>query len=243
VLPPAECDCCQRDFGDLGRTDHRTFSIDPDGSPRRIRLVVLTSPTLPRSLPAVAVGGPHDEALLARIRAGDDRALAAVYAEHADLVYGLARRVTRDEQLARDVTQEVFAHLWELPARVDLARGSLRSYLAVVAHRRAVDEVRRSERRARLEAAVAPAAEEDGPEHGVVETLTGSWRSERLAAALAELPADQRSAVELAYYDGLTYTQVARVLGIPEGTAKSRLRLAMSRLRARLGDEMRAAIR
>jgi RNA polymerase sigma-70 factor (ECF subfamily) len=94
-----------------------------------------------------------------------------------------------------------------------------------------------------LEASVAPAAQEDGPEHGVVEALTGSWRSERLAAALAELPPDQRAAVELAYYDGLTYTQVARVLGIPEGTAKSRLRLAMTRLRARLGDEMRAAIR
>jgi RNA polymerase sigma-70 factor (ECF subfamily) len=243
VVPPAECDCCQRDFGDVGGADHRTFSTDPDGFLSRIRLVVLTSPTLPRSLPAVVVGGPHDEALVARIRAGDDRALAVVYAEHSDLVYGLARRVTRDEQLARDVTQEVFAHLWELPTRVDLTRGSLRSYLAVLAHRRAVDEVRRSERRARLEAAVAPSAEEDGPEHGVVETLTGSWRSERLAAALAELPADQRSAVELAYYDGLTYTQVARVLGIPEGTAKSRLRLAMSRLRARLGDEMRAAIR
>jgi RNA polymerase sigma-70 factor (ECF subfamily) len=137
----------------------------------------------------------------------------------------------------------VFAHLWELPTRVDLERGSLRSYLAVLAHRRAVDEVRRSERRARLEASVASLSEEDGPEQGVVETLTGSWRTQRLAAALAELPADQRAAVELAYYDGLSYTQVARVLGIPEGTAKSRLRLAMTRLRIRLGDEMRAAIR
>jgi RNA polymerase sigma-70 factor (ECF subfamily) len=191
----------------------------------------------------VADGPPHDAALLARISAGDDRALAAVYDQHADLVFGLARRVTRDEQLARDVTQEVFAHLWELPTRVDLERGSLRSYLAVLAHRRAVDEVRRSERRARLEASVASLSEEDGPEQGVVETLTGSWRTQRLAAALAELPADQRAAVELAYYDGLSYTQVARVLGIPEGTAKSRLRLAMTRLRIRLGDEMRAALR
>jgi RNA polymerase sigma-70 factor (ECF subfamily) len=190
----------------------------------------------------VIAGAAHDAALLARISAGDDRALAAVYDAHADLVFGLARRVTRDEQLARDVTQEVFAHLWQAPSRVDLTRGSLRSYLAVLAHRRAVDEVRRSERRTRLEAAVPAAGEQEGPEPGVVETLTGSWRAQRLAAALAELPADQRAAVELAYYDGLTYAQVARVLGIPEGTAKSRLRLALSRLRTRLGDEMRAAI-
>jgi RNA polymerase sigma-70 factor (ECF subfamily) len=105
----------------------------------------------------VIAGAAHDAALLARISAGDDRALAAVYDAHADLVFGLARRVTRDEQLARDVTQEVFAHLWQAPSRVDLTRGSLRSYLAVLAHRRAVDEVRRSERRTRLEAAV-PAA-------------------------------------------------------------------------------------
>jgi len=203
--------------------------------------VLLTSPP-PRSLPAVVAGAAHDGALLARIAAGDDRALAAVYDAHADLVFGLARRVTRDEQLARDVTQEVFVHLWQSPSRVDLGRGSLRSYLAVLAHRRAVDEVRRSERRARLEAAGGPATEQEGPEPGVVEALTCSWRAQRLAAALAELPAEQRAAIELAYYDGLTYTQVARVLGIPAGTAKSRLRLALTRLRTRLGDEMRAAI-
>ena len=104
----------------------------------------------PRSLGAVAVdasGPTADALLLARILAGDDAALAIVYDQHAGLVYGLARRVTRDEQLARDITQDVFTYLWELPGRVDLRRGSIRSFLAVVAHRWAVDEVRRSERR------------------------------------------------------------------------------------------------
>lgn len=202
----------------------------------------MTAVAVPRTVPAVAAGEAHDAALLARIVAGDDRALGYVYDQHADLVFGLARRVTRDEQLARDVTQEVFTHLWEMPQRVDLRRGTLRSYLAVLAHRRAVDEVRRSERRTRLETSAAQPEAHDGPEGEVVGTLTRNWRNERLADALCHLPAGQRRAVELAYYDGLTYRQVASVLGIPEGTAKSRLRLAMSRLRTQLGDEMRASI-
>ncbi len=202
----------------------------------------MTASGVPRSLTRVTAGRPDDAVLLARIQAGDDRALADIYSQHADLVFGLARRVTRDEQLARDITQEVFAYLWELPGRVDLMRGSLRTYLAVVTHRRAVDEVRRSERRNRTEAALVLATADEGPEAGVVEASTHAWRKQRLAAGLAELPQDQRTAVELAYYNGLTYKQVAGVLGIPEGTAKSRLRLAMNRLRVLLGDEMRTAI-
>jgi len=184
----------------------------------------------------------RDALLMARIRAGDDQALAAVYDQHAALVYGLARRVTRDEQLARDITQEVFTYLWELPDRVDLARGSLRTYLALLAHRRAVDEVRRGERRFRAEAAAAQPEADDGPETSVVATATQAWRTKHLAALLDLLPAEQRTAVQLAYYDGLTYVQVANALGIPEGTAKSRLRAALARLRALLTDEARTAI-
>src|SRR5579875_2042703 len=209
--------------------------------------MTVTAVRRPRNLPPVTGDEGHDASLLARIVAGDDRALAAVYDRHADLVYGLARRVTRDEQLARDVTQEVFAHLWELPQRVDLERGTLRAYLAVLAHRRAVDEVRRSERRTRIEADAglhgAREGMQEGPETEVVETLTHVWRSDRLADAMALLPPEQQRAVELAYYDGLTYRQVARVLGVAEGTAKSRLRLAMARLRTQLGDEVRTSIR
>ncbi|HEU5266734.1 MAG TPA: sigma-70 family RNA polymerase sigma factor [Jatrophihabitans sp.] len=185
---------------------------------------------------------PGDPVLLARIQAGDEQALGIVYDRHAGLVYGLARRVTRDDHLASDITQDVFAYLWELPSRVDLRRGSIRAYLAVVAHRRAVDEVRRSERRARTEAGVPVPTSVDGPEDGVVEAHTKVWSTRRLAAGLALLPAEQRRAIELAYYDGMTYKEVANALGIPEGTAKSRLRLAMSRLRTLLGDDVRAAL-
>lgn len=184
----------------------------------------------------------RDALLIARIRAGDDRALGAVYDQHAGLVYGLARRVTRDEHLARDITQEVFTYLWEMPDRVDLSRGSLRTYLALLAHRRAVDEVRRHQRRFRAEAASAPPEADDGPESEVVARATQTWRKKHLAALLDMLPAEQRAAVRLAYYDGLTYVQVADALGIPEGTAKSRLRMALARLRTLLTDEAKAAI-
>lgn len=204
--------------------------------------VTMTAGVQARSLRGVSTRDASDTVLLARITAGDDLALAEVYDQHADLVHGVARRVTRDDQLARDITQDVFTYLWELPARVDLSRGSIRSYLAVVAHRRAVDEVRRSERRARVEAAAEVALIADGPEPAVVEAATSNWRRQRLADSLAQLPPEQRAALELAYYDGLTYKQVATALNIPEGTAKSRLRLAMARLRSVLGDEMRAAI-
>src|SRR5215831_1125966 len=118
-----------------------------------------------------------------RIRAGDDRALAAVYDQHAGAVYGLARRVAQDEQLACDVTQEVFTYLWEMPHRIDLSRGSLRTHLTLLAHRRAVDEVRRRRAHARAETAPEPA---DGPESPVTD-------------GLGMLPAEQRAAVRLAY--------------------------------------------
>lgn len=203
----------------------------------------MTAARVPRSVSSVIAEASSDGPLLERLRAGDEGALARVYDQHADLVFGLARRVTRDEQLAGEITQDVFTYLWELPHRVDLTRGSLRSYLAVVTHRRAVDEVRRNERRVRIEASAARFDREEGPEAAVVDAAAASWGRQRLTAALQSLPVEQRKAVELAYYDGLTYKQVASVLQIPEGTAKSRLRLAIGRLRGLLGDEVRTAIR
>ena len=185
---------------------------------------------------------PHDAQLLARIAAGDGAALAALYDEHAAVVFGVARRVTRDEQLAREVCQEVFAYLWERPDRVDLARGSIRALLVVVAHRRAVDEVRRSERRLRAEARLDAPDLADGPEPEVVDAAAARWRDQRLCALVDALPPDQRQALRLAYYDGLTYRQVAARLGIAEGTAKSRLRLALARLRASLETEYGTAM-
>ena len=166
----------------------------------------------------------RDAHLLARIAAGDDRALAEVYDEHTAVVYGVAWRVTRNEHLARDVCQEVFAYLWEMPSRVDLTKGSIRAYLAMLAHRRAVDEVRRCERRTRAEGGAShPNDEKEGPEVEVVDGAAAAWRDQRLAEVLTQLPGEQVTALRLAYFDGLSYRQVAAALGIPEGTAKSRL--------------------
>jgi RNA polymerase sigma-70 factor (ECF subfamily) len=176
-----------------------------------------------------------DTALVDRLRRGDQRALADVYDVYAGMVHGLALRVLRDRRAAEDVTQEVFVALWQDPHRFDADRGTLRGFLATLAHRRAVDAVRRDEaRRAReLRAAHAPAP---GPDPA--ETVIDLSDSERVRVLVAGLPTAQRRALELAYFAGRTYRQVAEELGIPEGTAKSRLRLALQAISEKLRGEL-----
>jgi len=159
--------------------------------------------------------------------AGDSEALSTAYRLYAGLVYGLCRRVLNDEAKAEDTAQEVFVFLWQFPDRFDPSRGSLRSWLALLAHRRSVDLVRAETRRVRAEtrcdSPTAVASQAD-------DFLTANWLTGRVRDALAKLPTEQREAVLLAYYGGRTYREVARELAIPEGTAKSRLRLALVRL-------------
>lgn len=175
-----------------------------------------------------------DAALLARLVEGDTAALQEAYDIHSSLVFGLARRVTNDHAAACDVAQEVFLQLWEQPDRVDLGRGSLRAFLGVVTHRRALDVVRSRTRRDNREDRVGreePLATVTH-ETEIVEADDTLRRSDRLRSALRQLPTDQRLAVDLAYFGGHTYREVADKLGIPEGTAKSRLRLALAKLRS-----------
>ena len=184
-----------------------------------------------------------DAMLVARLVAGDDSALGLVYDRFGSLVFGLARSVSHDEQISREVSQDVFTHLWEFPDRIDLSRGSLKSYLATLAHRRAVDAVRRSERHIRTEDRVRAqsASVTAASDVAVLDAAARVWQAERLTALMDMLPADQREALRLAYFEGCTYRQVASQLGIPEGTAKSRLRLALARLRAQLDRDDRWA--
>ena len=175
-------------------------------------------------------GGEDDRELAARLVAGEPAALAEAYDRYAGLVYGLARRVLGDDALAEDVTQEVFTLLWQRPERFDPARGSLRSWLGMLAHRRSVDRVRAEVRRARGEARVDLADFAVLSVSDVDDELAREWLAERVAAALDQLPAAQREAVVLAYFGDRTYRQVAAELAIPEGTAKSRLRLALAQL-------------
>jgi RNA polymerase sigma-70 factor (ECF subfamily) len=180
--------------------------------------------------------GSREAVLVARIAAGDDGALASLYDQFSSLVHGIAFRVTCDRGLAEEVVQDVFVCLWERPGSFDPDRGSVRTWLATLAHRRAVDRVRSSERARRRDQASA-AESSDVAAVDVAAEGEAADRSARLWAAVDALPDDQRAAVRLAYAEGRTYREVARILAIPEGTAKSRLRLALRKLAGVLGEQ------
>jgi RNA polymerase sigma-70 factor (ECF subfamily) len=169
---------------------------------------------------------------MARIASGDEAALRRVYAQHGSLVYSIAVRVTRDRCAAEDVAQQVFIRVWERPTGFDPGRGSLRTWLATLAHSRAVDHVRHEQAGRRREQRQLPESPLD-----VEEAATSSAVAERVRRAVDTLPDEQRTAVLLAYYDARTYRQVAAALDIPEGTAKSRLRLGLRRIAKCLEQE------
>ena len=169
-----------------------------------------------------------------RLVAGDEGALNEIYDQFSSFVYGLALRVIGDARAAEDVSQDVFVTVWERPDAFDPDRGSLRTWLGTLAHRRAVDHVRREEARRRrgIKDAARPETTPD-----VEEMAMALVTAERVRSALATLPDEQRRAIQLAYFGGKTYRQVAEVLGIPEGTAKSRLRLGLRRIAGALETE------
>ena len=154
------------------------------------------------------------------------------------MVYGSALRVLGDNNAAQDVVQDVFVELWAHPDRYDPAAGTLRTYLAVLARHRAVDVVRSELRRVarqELSCRLMPAGPAARPGDEVMAAETASL----VRAAVQLLPASQRQVIELAYYQGLTYREVAHAVGIPEGTAKSRLRLALAKLEEILDRQLR----
>jgi RNA polymerase sigma-70 factor, ECF subfamily len=173
-----------------------------------------------------------DTTLVVGIARFQQEALAEAYRRHAGAVYGLARRLLNDVRLAEEVVQEVFLRLWNNPDRFDPARGSLRSYLLAHAHGRAVDLLRSEGARRQREERDARQAAEAGYdlEHEVWDLTT----AERVRSALESLPDGERDAIQLAYFGGLTYREVADRLGQPEGTVKSRIRSGLKRLRGEL---------
>src|SRR6478735_8935569 len=175
----------------------------------------------------VVVSSDWERDVRERLCQNDDAALTEIYDQYASFVYGLALRVVGDARAAEDVSQDVFVGLWERPAAFDPDRGSLRTWLGTLAHRRAVDHVRREEARRRraIKDAARPVSTPD-----VEEMALALVTAERVRAALDTIPDEQRRAIQLAYFGGKTYRQVAEVLGIPEGTAKSRLRLGLRRV-------------
>jgi RNA polymerase sigma-70 factor, ECF subfamily len=173
-----------------------------------------------------------DKTLASAVAAGDEPALAELYRRHAGACLTLARRVLADRVLAEEVVQEVFLRLWRAPERFDAERGSMRSFLFANVHGRSVDLVRaEAARRAREErdAFRSPTVDDD-LERAVMDLSEG----EAVRRALAMLSEGERQAIELAYFGGHTYKEVAVLLEQPEGTVKSRIRSGLLRLRAAL---------
>ena len=175
---------------------------------------------------------PSDEEILEAVGRGDDDALGILYDRFGRLAYGVAFRILRDAALAEDAVQEAFLAVWRSADAYKRERAKPSTWILTVVHRRAVDLVRREQRRRGepLEAAPEPTtapADED---------VTLRDRRAAVRAALDALPGDQRQALELAYYGGLTQSELAERLGVPLGTIKSRMFAGLGRLRELLEE-------
>jgi RNA polymerase sigma-70 factor (ECF subfamily) len=171
-----------------------------------------------------------DAQLVTSIARYSEVALAEVYRRHGGAVYGLARRVLNNAAEAEDVTQEVFLRLWNQPDRFDPARGSLRSFMLAQSHARAVDAVRSLNSRRLREA--KDARRTANADYDMQHEVWDLALADQVARALEELPGEERQVIELAYFEGHTYVEVAHLLDQPEGTVKSRIRNGMRRMRA-----------
>lgn len=191
---------------------------------------------MPDSLPRKD-SAEADRQILAAVAGGSTDALERLYDRFASTAYGLARRILAQPDLAEEVVQDVFAQVWRDARQYDAARASVAGWIVVLTRTRAIDRLRARRARPDLDrglepASVAPiAAAERSPEQVAI----SSEDARSVRAALEELPGEQRSLVDLAYYEGLTHSEIAARTGLPLGTIKTRLRAAMTTLRGALG--------
>jgi len=190
-------------------------------------------PDRPASEPHGPPRGLDD--LLRAVARGDERAYDAVYDCVSAWVLGVARKVLRDPAIAEEVMQEVMLEVWRLASRFDPAKGSGTSWVMTLAHRRAVDRVRSERSQTIREQRVVSAAVDYDD---VAEAVEASLEAERVKRCLTSLTRLQRECVDLAYYGGYTYREVAELLGVPAGTVKTRMRDGLIRLRDCLGDSI-----
>lgn len=177
-----------------------------------------------------------DHALVLRIVRKEESALAEAYDRYASLVYAVALRVLRETTAAEEVLQDTFHRLWIVAARFDPARGSLPAWLAVAARHRAIDRLRQRDPGPDSDSDSVVGMTEIQLPFDLEDEVSRQRLFERVRAALARLPQAHRAVIELAYFEGLTHTELARHTGEPLGTIKSRLRAAVAALRRELEE-------
>jgi RNA polymerase sigma-70 factor (ECF subfamily) len=174
------------------------------------------------------------QALLVQVMAGEESALSALYDATSGRVYGLALRILRDRQLAEDATIEVFTQVWRQSARYDVRRGSVVTWLLILARSRAIDLLRARVRLGHREQALDDTMSFADPRPDPFATSVERERSRTLRKAVDCLPVEQRRAIEVAFFGGLSHSEVAAALGQPLGTVKTRIRRALATLRQML---------
>ncbi len=176
-----------------------------------------------------------DEALVALVARGDDTAVAELYDRVGRIAYGLAFRVLRDAKLAEDAVQEAFLAVWRTAATFSADRAKASTWILTLVHRRAVDLVRREQRR-RTDSLDALDGYEPASEPSAEDAAWLHFDRVRVQEALTHLPDTQRESIELAYYGGFSQSELAERLGLPLGTIKSRMFAGLARLRELLDD-------
>ncbi|HXY15246.1 MAG TPA: sigma-70 family RNA polymerase sigma factor [Terriglobales bacterium] len=168
-----------------------------------------------------------DMRLVARIRAGDQHAMSELYDRYAKVVYAVALRVLQNAEGAEDVLQDVFMQLWRKPDAFDASRGSLAAWLAVISRHRSIDRLRQRRPETNIEDCVIACASDLGQE--IERTLV----IEKVRQVLADMNPDYRKLLELAFFQGMTHTDIATKTGEPLGTVKTRIRAGLQQLRAK----------
>lgn len=176
-------------------------------------------------------------ALIRRLVAGDQAALSELYDATSRLVFGLAARILNDSADAEEVTLDVYTQAWKQSSRYDASRGDPITWLLTLAHSRAIDKLRSRSGTKRREQSLEAVAEFPSAARDPESTSVEAQRARLVRKAMAALSSEQREAIELAYFEGLTHVEIAERTGQPLGTAKSRIRLGMSRLREALSEE------
>lgn len=167
----------------------------------------------------------EDAALLAKIQGGEEGAMGALYDRYSKMVYSVALRVLRDTAAAEDVMQEIFMQMWRTPGSFIATKGSLGGWLAVVARNRAIDTLRRKRPSEEIEEISLAST------FNLAEESERNLLMERARAAVVTLPPEQRKMLEMAFFDGLTHSEIAEMTGDPLGTVKTRIRSALMTVR------------